>query len=283
MTALDLSAGVPSRRRVGAVRPGLVLAGAVLAVLVVAVVWPGLFAPAPGDAVDVAQALRPPAAGHLFGTDQLGRDIFARVVHGARVSLLTGLTATVLGVAAGTVLGLLAALGGRVADEAVSRTMDVLLSLPGLLLALIVIAVLGPGTGSQLVAIAVSAIPLYTRLVRGQALTVRRAEHIAAAVALGIPPRRVVLRHVLPNSLGPLLVIATLGVGTAIIVGSSLSFLGLGPKPPTPEWGAMLADGRDFISLAWWVCLFPGLAITVTVVSVTVLGRHLQGRFEGRP
>ncbi|MFF5232903.1 ABC transporter permease [Dactylosporangium sp. NPDC000521] len=259
---------------------GAVAAGIVLAALLVAVVAPGLLGTGP-DEVDPMVALRAPDGTHWFGTDQLGRDVFTRIVHGARISLVTGVAATVLAVVAGTVLGLLAALGGRLVDEALMRAVDVLLALPGILLALLVIAVLGPGPVSELVAIAFAAVPGYARMIRGQALAVRRADYVTSAVAVGVRPLGLVWRHVLPNSLGPVLVLATLGTGSAIIIGSSLSFLGLGPRQPTPEWGAMLADGRDFLSTAWWVGLFPGLAITVTVVAVTVLGRRWQRRFEG--
>ncbi|MEV4510276.1 ABC transporter permease [Dactylosporangium sp. NPDC049525] len=259
---------------------GVVAAGIVLTALVVAVLVPDVISAGP-DEVDPLIALRAPDATHWFGTDQLGRDVYTRIVHGARISLVTGVAATVLGVVAGTVLGLVSALGGRLVDEALMRAVDVLLALPGILLALLVIAVLGPGPVSELVAIAFAAVPGYARMVRGQALSVRQADYVTSAVAIGVRPLPLVLRHVLPNSLGPVLVLATLGTGSAIIIGSSLSFLGLGPRQPTPEWGAMLADGRDFLSTAWWVGVFPGLAITVTVVAVTVLGRRWQRRFEG--
>ncbi|MFG2041516.1 ABC transporter permease [Dactylosporangium sp. NPDC048998] len=263
-------------------RAGVVLAGLVLVAFAVAVAFPGLVGGARPDVVDPLLTLRPPDGRHWFGTDQLGRDVFTRVVYGARISLAMGLAATALAVLVGAALGLLSALCGRLVDEALMRAADVLLALPGILLALLVVAVLGPGPVSELVAIAFAAVPGYARLVRGQALSVRRSDYVTSAVAVGVRPLTLVLRHVLPNSLGPVLVLATLGTGSAIIIGSSLSFLGLGPRQPTPEWGAMLADGRDFLSTAWWVGVFPGLAITVTVVAVTVIGRRWQLRFEGR-
>ncbi|MEV4140779.1 ABC transporter permease [Dactylosporangium sp. NPDC049742] len=275
MTMVDTTRRVP---RVPTA--GVVAAGVVLAALLVAVLVPDRLAAGP-DEVDPLIALRPPDGTHWLGTDQLGRDVYARIVHGARISLVTGVAATVLAVVAGTLLGLLSALGGRLVDEVLMRAVDVLLALPGILLALLVIAVLGPGPVSELVAIAFAAVPGYARMIRGQALSVRRADYVTSAVAVGVRPIGLVWRHVLPNSLGPVLVLATLGTGSAIIIGSSLSFLGLGPRQPTPEWGAMLADGRDFLSTAWWVGVFPGLAITVTVVAVTVLGRRWQRRFEG--
>ncbi|MET7425454.1 ABC transporter permease [Dactylosporangium sp. NPDC005555] len=276
MTIVDTTRRVP---RVPTA--GVVAAGIVLALLLLAVLAPGLLTRTGPDEVDPIIALRAPDGTHWLGTDQLGRDVFTRIVHGARISLVTGIAATLLAVVAGTVLGLLSALGGRIVDEVLMRAVDVLLALPGILLALLVIAVLGPGPVSELVAIAFAAVPGYARMIRGQALSVRRADYVTSAVAIGVRPAGLVWRHVLPNSLGPVLVLATLGTGSAIIIGSSLSFLGLGPRQPTPEWGAMLADGRDFLSTAWWVGVFPGLAITVTVVAVTVLGRRWQRRFEG--
>ena len=265
-----------------AARPSLVAAGAVAVLLVVAGVWPELIARQEPDATDLVAALQPPSWSHWFGTDQLGRDVFARVVHGARYSLLLGLGATAVGVVGGTVVGLAAALGGRLADGLLMRLADVLLAFPEMLLALLVIAVVGPGQQGAAIAIGVAAVPGYARVVRAGAMVVRHAGYVEAAVVLGLRPWAVVARHVLPNALGPLLVLATVGVGTAVIAGSALSFLGLGARPPTPEWGAMLSDGRDYVESAWWIAVFPGAAITATVVSVTVLGRAARRRAEGR-
>ncbi|MCT9084548.1 ABC transporter permease [Streptomyces fulvoviolaceus] len=262
------------------------LAALVLALWAVAVAAPGLLVAADPDATDVVAALRPPGGAHPFGTDELGRDVLSRVVHGARLSLTIGFGATALGVAGGLLLGLLAASGGRRLDQLVMRVQDVLLAFPELLLALLVVTVVGSGTGNVLVAIGVAAVPTYARLVRGQALTVIRSGYVEAAAALGVRRPLVVVRHVLPNVAGPLLVLATIGTGTAVISGSALSFLGLGAAPPAAEWGAMLSDGREFLATAWWTATFPGLAIVSVVLSVTVLGRHLQGRStrgEGRP
>ncbi|MGW1294307.1 ABC transporter permease [Streptomyces sp. NPDC002533] len=273
----------PLRERLAAFRPGLLLSVAVLAVAALACVAPGLLASASPTDADPVAALLPPGGEHWFGTDQLGRDVYARVVHGARHSLLLGVGATALGVLVGLLIGLPAALLGRFADQVAMRGMDVMLALPELLLALLVIAVVGPSSVNAALAIAVSSVPGYARLVRGQAQVVRRAEYIRSAIGLGLRRRTVVLRHVVPNTLGPLVVPATLGVGTAIIAGSALSFLGLGPKAPTPEWGAMLAQGRDALQSAWWIAVFPGAAITLSVVAVTVVGRQLHIGLEGRP
>ncbi|MFD0425153.1 ABC transporter permease [Streptomyces parvus] len=280
--ATRLSFG-PLRERLATLRPGLVLSVAVLVVAALACVAPGLLASASPTDADPVAALLPPGGEHWFGTDQLGRDVYARVVHGARHSLLLGVGATALGVLTGLLIGLPAALLGRFADQVAMRSMDVMLALPELLLALLVIAVVGPSSVNAALAIAVSSVPGYARLVRGQAQVVRRAEYIRSAIGLGLRRRTVVLRHVVPNTLGPLVVPATLGVGTAVIAGSALSFLGLGPKAPTPEWGAMLAQGRDALQSAWWIAVFPGAAITLSVVAVTVVGRQLHIGLEGRP
>jgi peptide/nickel transport system permease protein len=254
----------------------------VLVLFGLAVLVPGLLATAPPDAVDPAVALAPPSTAHWLGTDQLGRDVYSRIVHGARPSLLLGIGATAIGVAAGAVLGLLGALGGRWADGVVLRVLDVLLAFPSLLLALLVVALAGPSMTSAMFAIAFASAPGYARLLRGQALVVTRSGYVEAATGLGVPWRWVVARHVLPNSLAPLLVLATIGIGEAILAGAGLSFLGLGPPPPTPEWGTMLSDGRDFLDLAWWIAVYPGLAITVSVVALTVGGRRLQAWARGR-
>jgi peptide/nickel transport system permease protein len=290
MTALDtvLDAAVPGvtsratiRRRRGA-RTGVAVAGVAVALLVLVAVAPGLFTSASPDQINPVNALAPPSAAHWFGTDQLGRDLFARVLYGARPSLLLGAGSTVLAVVGGAVVGLAAALGGRVADQIVMRLADVLLSLPQLLLALLVITVLGAGTVNVMIAIAVSFIPGYGRLVRAEALVVRRSGYVEAAVGFGLRRPVLIIRHVLPNAVGPLLVLATVGFGTALIAASSLSFLGFGPQPPSPEWGAMLAEGRDFLQTAWWIGVFPGLAITGAVIAVNIVGRAAQARFTRR-
>ena len=270
---------LPIRPR--AVRPGLAVALAVLALMLTAVAWPALFA---GDplAADPADVLAGPSAAHWFGTDQLGRDVFDRVVHGARHSLSIGLAATAIAAGAGIVLGLLAGLGHRYADEAFSRTFDALSAFPLVLLALLFIAIAGTGTGSLIVAIGVATVPHYARVVRAQAFVVRRAPYVTHAVTSGASRGRLVLRHVLPNVLGPVPVLAMIGLGEAVLFAAGLSFLGLGPQPPSPEWGAMLSEARGYLHIAWWTAVLPGLVVTATVIALTVTGRHLQRRFEGR-
>lgn len=286
MTALPpVSGDAPPRgplSRGPRVRAGLWLGTAVLAALVLVACVPGLLAPHSPTEADPLTTLLPPGPHHLLGTDQNGRDVLSRMVHGARPSLLSGLGASGLALVGGTVLGLLAARGGRIADQAVTRGLDVFMAIPGLLLALLVIAVAGPGTLNVVLAVAVLTMPVYARIVRAQILQISRSGYVEGAVTLGLHPAAIVWRHVLPNALGPVLVLATLGVGSAIGAGSTLSFLGLGPRPPAPEWGAMLADSRGYYAVAWWTAVFPGIAITGSVLAITVVGRHLQRRVEGR-
>ncbi|WP_335937424.1 ABC transporter permease [Streptomyces sp. PTD5-9] len=274
MSAVARAGAGHAGRRQGR-RAAVGLAGGVVALLAVAVLFPGALAPYPPNATRVVDALQPPGGAHPFGTDELGRDVLARVVYGARPSLMIGFGATSLGVLAGLVLGLLAATGPRVLDRVLMRGLDVLLAFPELLLALLVVTVVGPGTVNVLVAIGVASVPTYARLVRGQALPVVGSDFVEAAKVLGVRRPLIVLRHVLPQVTGPLLVPATIGTGTAVVSGSALGFLGLGAAPPAAEWGAMLSDGREFLATAWWTATFPGLAIVVVVLSMTVLGRSL--------
>jgi peptide/nickel transport system permease protein len=268
--------------RITRTRPALTLCWAVIALIVLAALWPDLLTGTAPDAVNPAAALAPPSGEHWFGTDQLGRDTYSRVIHGARLSLLIGLGATAMAVIVGSLLGVLAATGGRVVDDTLMRITDVLLAFPGLLLALLVIAVLGPGTLNATIAIGFGAVPGYVRLARGQAMVVRESGYARAAVVLGRSRSAVFFAHTLPNSLPPVLVFASVDIGTSLMAGSSLSFLGLGPQPPTPEWGSMLAEGRDYLDIAWGLAVFPGLVVTLTVIAFNVVGGHLRALFDGR-
>ncbi|MFC3499728.1 ABC transporter permease [Micromonospora krabiensis] len=263
-------------------RPGVLAAGAYLGLLLLAAVWPAALTRADPLAADPLTVLSPPSPTHWFGTDHLGRDVVARVVHGAGHSLTIGLAATAIAVTAGVLLGLLAGLGHRAADETLSRSFDALSAFPMLLLALLFIAVTGPGTVSLIIAIGVATLPHHARVVRAQTLLVRRAGYVEQAATFGLTRGRLVLRHVLPNVLGPVPVIAVIGLGEAILAASGLSFLGMGPQPPSPEWGAMLSEGRNYLQVAWWISILPGAAVTLTVVALTVVGRHWQARFDGR-
>lgn len=256
----------------------LVVSALVVAALVVLLVFPGLVAPYSPDTNDVAHTFAPPGGAHLFGTDQLGRDVFSRVVYGARSSVVTGLVATGIAVASGSLLGLTAAAGSRFVDSLIMRLTDVWLAFPEVLLALLVIALIGTGSGQVAVAIGIAAAPYYGRLVRGQALAVIQSEYVEAAMILGVPPWRYLARHVLPNVGGPVVVLASLGVGTAVSAAAGLSLLGLGPLPPAPDWGVMLAEGQEYLSNAWWIAVFPGLGLVAVVLSATLLGRSLQAR-----
>lgn len=263
-------------------RPGTYVAAAVLLLLVLAALAPQLFTAQDPLAVDSARTLSPPSAGHLLGTDENGRDVFSRIVFGTRTSLLLGFGAIAIALVGGGLLGVAAGLGNRVVDNLIMRVSDIGLAFPELLLALVVITVAGGGTSNALLAIGVANIPGYARVVRAQTLSIRRSSYVEAAHALGLSTPRVVLRHVLPNAVKPVLILATIGVGSALVAGSALSFLGLGTPPPEPEWGSMLSTARNFISRAWWYGVFPGAAITLTVISVTVVGRALRLRSEGR-
>jgi peptide/nickel transport system permease protein len=241
--------------------------------------WLTHFDPLVGD---VTLGLQAPSAAHWFGTDRLGRDVFARVVYGARYSLLIGLAGMLISLLAGTLLGLVAGMKNRWLDELASRLFDVLSAFPSVLLALLVIALIGPGMMNVAVAIGIAGIPKFGRLVRSQTQLVREADYVRHAVLYGRSRARVFVTHLLPNVLVAIPVVATIDIGSSIIAVSGLSFLGLGPQPPTPEWGVMLAEGRDVLRVAWWPSVFPGIAITLTVISFTVLGSYWQRRFEGR-
>lgn len=263
-------------------RPAVYLAWAYLALMLAWAIAPGLFTSGTPYDTDIETPLKPPSPEHWFGTDASGRDIFTRVVYGTQSSLAIGVGATALALIAAIVLGFGAGLGGRFADGTISRFIEVVLAIPGLLIALLFIAMYGPGVVTQILAVALGSAVGYARMVRGQVIAVKNSGYVHAATALGHSPRKIVTQHVFPNAMRPLVVLGTMGVGQSIIWASSLSFLSLGVAPPAPEWGAMLNAGRDFVSTAWWLELFPGLAIVGCTLAVTVVGRHLQQRLEGR-
>ncbi|ORB25866.1 ABC transporter permease [Mycolicibacterium parafortuitum] len=260
----------------------LLIAASILALLVIAVLFPGLFTGRDPLASNMSNALAAPSFEHIFGTDHLGRDVWSRVVHGARYSILIGVASTALAVVIGVLLGLIAGVSHRRVDEAISRVFDAVGAFPDLLFALMLITLIGPGTGNVIAAIAIASAPRYGRVVRAETLRVRESDYVVQSrLAIASATRRT-FRHVLPNALGTVPVLATLGIGTAIIGAAGLSFLGFGPTPPLPEWGSMLSDARQDLRIAWWVGFFPGLFITITVVSVSIAGRNLQRRFERR-
>ncbi|MCP2298562.1 peptide/nickel transport system permease protein [Nocardia amikacinitolerans] len=266
-----------------ATRPaGVWVAAAVLALAVLAAVGPALIASGDPLQTDLVAAHRPPSVQHPFGTDQLGRDVFTRVVHGARLSLFIGVSATALAVVIGVTLGLVAGVGAGVVDAIASRTFDLLGAFPEILLALVLIAFTGTGTPNLVLAIGIAAAPRFARVMRAETRAVRGSEYVAQAGLLTRSRPRIVVRHILPNALRSLPVVVTLGLGTSILGAAALSFLGFGPKPPEPEWGSMLAEAHGDLRIAWWTVVFPGAAITVVVLATTVLGRYAGHRFERR-
>lgn len=266
----------------GSIPAGVWAAGLVVAFFLLAALAPGLLQTHDPFKVDLAARLRPPSLAHWLGTDQAGRDTYSRIVEGTRQSLAIGLGATVLSLTIAGLLGLAAGLGGRAADAVIGRLLDVLFAFPTLFLALLFVTVFGTTVTTQIVAVGIGTAPGYARMIRGQVLAVRSAGYVEAARALGHPYGRIVRRHILPNALRPLVAMMTLGVGQSIVWASGLAFLGLGVAPPAPEWGALLDAGRNYITRAWWLEVMPGLAIVAFALSVTVIGRHLQDRLEGR-
>ena len=272
---------VAARRRF--VRSTTGLAGAiVLLVLVLAATFASVVSPYDPVKQDFRIERDPPSLAHPMGVDDLGRDILSRVISGARVSLLAGTVAATLALVIGSALGMLAAFYGGRADTLIMRSMDVLLAFPYLLLAIAVIAILGPSLVSAMIAIGIVHVPGYARIVRGSVLVVRAREYVEAASALGASDLRVMGQHVLPNVLAPLIVQVTLNVGAAIIDTAGLSFLGLGTQPPTPDWGNMLAAGRSEMLNAPWITTFPGLAILVTVLACNLMGDALRDALDPR-
>jgi peptide/nickel transport system permease protein len=264
----------------------LIAASAVLVgLIVIAAVFAPLLAPYPADAGSAVHpeiTLQPPSLGHLFGTDQVGRDVFSRVLYGARVSPLVALFVLLIACAVGVPLGVAAGYFGGVTDEIIMRVTDVFLAFPPLLLALAFAAVLPASLTSLTIAIAITWWPWYTRLIRGQAASVAGRPYVEACRVLGIPRWRILLRHVLPNSLTPLIVQLSLDAGGVILTSSALSFLGLGAQDPVPDWGLMIAEGENYFSTQWWLATFPGLAILITALAGTMLGDGLRDVLDPR-
>ncbi|WP_369309433.1 ABC transporter permease [Providencia rettgeri] len=255
---------------------GLFLPSIVLAVLLFAVFFPAWFTHYAPDEVDLTAILQPPSTEHWFGTDQLGRDVYTRVVYGTSLSLSIGLGATLIACLGGILLGNAAVLAPRFIRTPLVRLLDIMLAFPDLLLALLVIAVLGRGPENTLLAVGIAAIAGYARLVRSQVLLVKSSGYVEHAIALGASSGRIIFRHIVPNTLRPLLILATIGVGHAVLAASALSFLGLGVTPPTAEWGALLADGRNYLDSAPWISLMPASVIALSVITITLMGRRIQ-------
>lgn len=244
------------------------------------------FAPlvAPHDPIaqDLDARLLPPSMTHLLGTDDLGRDLLSRIIYGGRVSLTVGIVSVGLALAAGTVLGLVAGFYSGWADSLTMRAMDIMLAFPATLLAIFIVGIRGPGLNNAMLAIGVINIPIFARIMRGSVLRVRQEDFVEAARALGASQRRLLGRHILPNTLAPIIVQTTLAIGAAILEAAGLSFLGLGAQAPTPEWGAMLSHTREFLRDAPWAATFPGIAILLTVVGFNLLGDGLRDALDPR-
>jgi len=252
---------------------------ATLAVLAVAAPWLSA-----RDPIRTAprEALQPPGARFVLGSDQFGRDVASRVLHGARVSLLVGVISVSIAVGLGAPIGLVSGYYGGRLDALIMRVMDVMLAFPGILLALAIVSVLSPGLGNVMIAVGLSAVPGYARLVRATVLSAREHLYVEAARALGGRDGAILVRDILPNVVAPLIVTATLGLGGAILSAAALSFLGLGSQPPQPEWGRMLSEGRDYLREAWWISTFPGLGILVTVLAMNLVGDGLRDVLDPR-
>lgn len=253
-----------------------------LLILVIMAVAAPIISPFEPNAVAPKDALQAPSGAHLFGTDQYGRDVFSRVVYGTRLSLMVGFISVTIAVAIGTLMGLVAGYYGRWTDTIIMRFVDIMLAFPGILLALALVSILGPSLPNLMIAVGISSVPAYARMVRSSVLSARENVYVEAARVVGASDGVIMRRHVLPNVVAPVIVLATLGTASAILWAASLSFLGLGSQPPTPEWGRMLSEGRNFLREQWWIATFPGVAIMVTVLAMNLLGDGLRDTLDPR-
>jgi len=253
---------------------------AIVVVLVFTAVFADYIAPFGYADQDLMAAFEEPSKAHLFGTDEFGRDIFSRIIYGSRISLQVGFIAVGIAVFAGGFLGAIAGYYGGKADNLIMWAMDVLLSIPSILLAIAIAASLGPGLFNLMIAVGISSTPNYARIVRGSVLSIRNQEFVEAAKAVGSSDLRIILKHIIPNCLAPIIVQATLGVAIAILTAAGLSFIGLGIQPPIPEWGAMLSGGREYIRDYAYMTVFPGLAIMITILALNFLGDGLRDALD---
>jgi peptide/nickel transport system permease protein len=276
---------VVTRGRLGAFRVrvplGTIVPALIVAFVIIAAIAPGLLTHRNPDAINLEQTLLPPSLSHWFGTDDAGRDLYTRVVYGARESLGIGLGATGMAMSIAILLGFATGLAGGAVDAVINRILEVAFAFPVLLLALLLISIYGPSLTTEIFAVGIGSAPGYARMVRGQVLNVREAPYVEAAGALGHSRLAVIRRHLFPNAMRPLVAVITLGVGQSIVWASGLSFLGLGVAPPSPEWGALLDSGRMYVTTQWWLEVMPGLVIVLVALSITSLGRTLQHRLEG--
>ena len=254
----------------------------ILLVMLFLIFFGPLIAPYSPTVPDYNSMLSGPSRAHLFGTDFIGDDIFSRVLAGARLSIGVATGVLAIAVTVGLTLGAVSGFAGGWVDEIIMRITDMFLAFPALILALAIAATLGPGLGSALIALAVGFWPWYTRLLRGQVLSLKNREYVEAARALGVSPTGIMWRHILPNALSPIIVEMSLDMGYAVLDIAALSFIGLGAQPPSPEWGAMIVAGRDYLRTAWWTCTFPGLALTLSVLGFNLVGDGLRDALDPR-
>jgi peptide/nickel transport system permease protein len=262
--------------------PNAVIGATVVCLLALVAIFAPMLAPYDPLEVNASASLTPPSAAYWLGTDALGRDLLSRIMYGTRISLQLGLIAVSIAAISGTIFGLLGGYYRGWLDTSIVAAVDVLLAFPNILLALAITFALGINLTNLMIAVGIAAVPTYVRVVRSTVLAIKENPYIEAARVSGCTNWRIILRHILPNAYGPIIILSTLGVASAILSGSALSFLGLGTKPPTPEWGVMLAEGRGFMLNAWWVTTFPGLAIMVTVLSMNLLGDGLRDTLDPR-
>ena len=261
-------------------RPGLVASIVFVVLVLVAAFVPSVLAPGDPNVGVPADKLQAPSAAHMFGTDYLGRDVYTRVVHGAALSLQATVIAVAVALVVGGLLGLLAGFVGRWVDEGLMRLVDVLMAIPAVLLSLALITALGYGTVKVAIAVGIASVANFARVMRAETLRIRQSTYVEAARSVGTRWYVTLRHHVLPNAAGPVLVLAVLEFGLAILAVSSLSFLGYGAPPPAPEWGSLIAEGRNYIAASWWLCAMPGFAIAATVLSVNRISRALDGEWS---
>jgi len=276
----SIVASTPSRWRSasGALlkRPQSAVAFGLLLLIVVVAILAPLLAPYDPDKPFYDAILAAPSAHHLLGTDSIGRDLLSRLIWGSRTTIEVGLLAVAIGLGIGTTLGVIAGFIGRQVDNVIMRIMDIMLAIPGILLAMAIVAILGPSLGNAMIAVGISSVPTFTRLVRGATLAAKSREYVQAGYSFGSSRTKIIVQHIVPNISSVLIVFSTLSMGVAILDTAGLSFIGLGAQPPTPEWGSMLSDGKDYLTQAWWLATFPGMAITLVVLCVNLLGDGLR-------
>lgn len=256
--------------------PGSRIGAIILLLLIIIAIFAPLIAPFDPLQMGAGKNLQPPSTAHWFGTDEFGRDLFSRIIYGSRLTLMIGVIAVGISMTVGVLVGMIAGYAGGWIESILMRTMDVLFSFTETLIALAAVAVLGPSLTNAVIAVGVSSIPFYARVTYGAVLVEKNKEYFKAAQAIGAKHLRLIFRHLLPNILSPIIVVATVGVSVAVLSASALSFLGLGAQPPSPEWGAILAAGRDYFKRAPWVTTFPGLSIAITVLGFNLLGDGLR-------